>query len=1056
MANTAPTTKVIPSFDPFDVKTQLVDLAENYFNLDNIDLYESGFMGYLIQALTTITSDTLYQNAFAYNEAFLNRALLKSSVTNIANQLGYDIKSAVPAIGALTVAVPITLGSNTSIKISAGSAVSAGSISYKVYNTYYIKQDSSGVHITAYNTDTGLIETVPYTIELHEGSTCVVFGVIIWQVSIYTYDFTFDNPTLYQFYTESISGYTGEVYKVIISVDSEKYSQVNSLYLSQNDSRNYELNFVNGTSDDDSKINIKFGNGVYGYQPKNSAKGTITLYTTLGSKGNIVANSAELDVRLIDTLNADAGNIEVISTNALAINNGEDAETLEEIKLHAKQNISAAKRLVTETDFKGYAGVTGLRNIVAYPLLDRRNMNGNQITIYNALFDDNNNLIPTASIPLEMSATVNKISKGQEFTLADGITYTSPFELVYDNTYDIPYVKYIYNLSTTSVAPILFSDNTPDDVEMSLKSLQTKFYPNDNYMVFMTEIYKMDSMNSANIGAKLYIGDRQPIDLKFAQEYNDKTIMNMASNYINYDSFPTGLLDWKVELYYTYPSTTTPILYNTYEGTFTLFSQGQFVGSAIEKTLTPASPESFLNVSKCNFSMAAATASNAVFTIPILKMSNTNILGEEFSFNDISAECDFNGSSYQMSLFSVNSDQTNYTYTTPYFDVTNLEVGPYELTFKVYSKLNGERVLYNTYTTSITILEDGKRIVENIVTKEPETIGVPNIELVHLGLSVIDIRASDDGTSYNFVCDVTKLHNNASSNISVILTLNASSYDLNAGNQYFMEYGGDMTLATSEDEIAQSTVVVFKSPAILSEYISTGIVSFKIELRYKGVSVASYKQNVTFKQDISRIMTSDIHKFSDNKTYACSVPVIRKDFYDTNLDYLDNTILSQFLNLSDNFNQYAMLTDSINMKFVRTCGTSTNMLLNSYMAAPIKVYDDNFYIDIPVKIHAKIYVSKDVASDIATISTEAQNIIYTFLSLKSGFNVNIYRSEISRYLHDALPDILFCEIDEPTDEIIYDFDISKIPSNQSEIFYRYCPEYIWFNKDNITVDVMLM
>lgn len=66
MANASPTTKVIPSFDPFDVKEQLVELAQDYFNLDEIDTYESGFMGYLIQALTYLTSDVLYQNALSY------------------------------------------------------------------------------------------------------------------------------------------------------------------------------------------------------------------------------------------------------------------------------------------------------------------------------------------------------------------------------------------------------------------------------------------------------------------------------------------------------------------------------------------------------------------------------------------------------------------------------------------------------------------------------------------------------------------------------------------------------------------------------------------------------------------------------------------------------------------------------------------------------------------------------------------------------------------------------------------------------------------------------
>ena len=74
-------------------------------------------------------------------------------------------------------------------------------------------------------------------------------------------------------------------------------------------------------------------------------------------------------------------------------------------------------------------------------------------------------------------------------------------------------------------------------------------------------------------------------------------------------------------------------------------------------------------------------------------------------------------------------------------------------------------------------------------------------------------------------------------------------------------------------------------------------------------------------------------------------------------------------------------------------------------------------------IHIRLFVSEDVQTDINDIITEAKNVVYTFLQLKSGFNANIYRSELARYVHDALEDILFCEVVEPTDEIIYSFDI---------------------------------
>ena len=131
--------------DPFDVKSELVNLAEDYFQVKNLDLYESGFLGYLIQSLTLLTSDTLYQNSMAYNEAFLNRAILPTSVIEIAKQLDYSAYKITPAFGNLTIVLPISQDSDMLVKIAEGSKVMAGEIPYRVKNNYYIKKDSTGI-----------------------------------------------------------------------------------------------------------------------------------------------------------------------------------------------------------------------------------------------------------------------------------------------------------------------------------------------------------------------------------------------------------------------------------------------------------------------------------------------------------------------------------------------------------------------------------------------------------------------------------------------------------------------------------------------------------------------------------------------------------------------------------------------------------------------------------------------------------------------------------------------------------------------------------------------
>ena len=1058
MPNASPTTKVIPSFDPFDVKDQLVELAQDYFNLDEIDTYESGFMGYLIQALTYLTSDVLYQNAFAYNEAFLNRALLRSSVTNIAEQLDYKIKSAVPASGTLTIAVPVDLGKPTSIKISAGTNISAGDIPYKVYNTYYIKQNDTGLHVTSYNPDNGIVEAIPYNIEMYDGLVSVVFGIKIWQINIYTYDFSFENPTLYQFYKTSFTGFEGEVYKVLVEVEEEKYSEVTSIYQSGFDSREYEMS-ITPIEDNETKITLKFGNGIYGYQPKNGAEGRVTIYTTLGAAGNIASGVARFDERLIDTLNASDGELDVLSNNSLAIQNGRDAETLEEIKRHTVENISAAKRLVTQEDYKGYAGVTGLTNIIAMPMLNRRDVVGNDITIYNALYDSDYKLVPTASIPVRLDSANSYIAKGSEIIGFDGNSYCCPFDIIYDESYDVPTTQYIYNLASTNVAPILFTDTTPEDVEMAVRMCQARIYPNSEQIGYTVEIVKLDNMNPGNITAKLYINNNpEALDLQFTQQYNNDTVMNMSTpSNLSYNRLPTGSFPWKVDLFYTYPNTTEAIYYATYTGEFNLFSDGEVVDKVIDIYPTPFMPEHYVTIPEVTFTLTDDQKSG-YFKIPLVLTSadKLDMYGNTIDTSTFYVECKVGDSDHKVVLSSIGEGR--YVYNSKYIFLSNLPVGEFEVNFNVYMKdENGEYSnLINKYTGMISVMKEGKRALDTISDTTVESSTVPKIELVHLGLSSIDISSPDNGDSYVFICNINKLPNNNSSKIGVNLTMTTSSYDMIQEKEYYMEYTGDMIEATDEDGKSKSSMCVFTSPKIKSESIPTGQVSFKITLKYDGSNIATYKQACIFKQDISRIIRSDVHKFTDGLYYACNVPVILKEWYDANIEYLDQEILSRFLNLSENFNTYGMLTDRINIKFVRTCGKSTNMTLNNYMNNPVKTYNDDFSIDLPVKIYVKLYVSEDITTDINDLIVEAKNVIYTFLTLKSGFNANIYRSELARYLHDTLEDILFCEVVEPTDEIIYNFDIDKIPRSEYEVLYQYCPEYIWFDKDNIEVDVKLM
>lgn len=913
------TTKQIPSFDPFDVKSELVNLAEDYFQVKNLDLYESGFLGYLIQSLTLLTSDTLYQNSMAYNEAFLNRAILPTSVIEIAKQLDYSAYKITPAFGNLTIVLPISQDSDMLVKIAEGSKVMAGEIPYRVKNNYYIKKDSTGIVISTQDSESGMVSNLPYTVELREGLLSLVFDITIWQIDIYVHEFNFENPTLYVFYEENIATYSGSIFNLIVTVDGEIYKELTSIYQAKPSDRCYEIKIDNITPN----LNVKFGNGIYGYLPKINAPAIITIYTTYGSKGNIIANTAEFSERLVNLI--DGKIITINSYNSIGITNGQDAESLEDMKRHTVENISSAKRLVTEKDYQGFQGVTGLTNIKAYPILNRRDCVGNDITVYNILFDDKNTPIPTSSIPIVVDEREDiLVRQGQDLTY-NGYIYKSPFTIELDKKHDLLLARFLYSLQNISVAPSLFLKMKTDDILFGLRQAQIKVYEKTDEFLLTCEVHKLASMDGEKISGHFIIPGALATDppildipITFVNLYEDKTFINVSTENLSSTLIPNDYFDWRIDLYYE------DKYYNSYYGNDKWFS--------LDTTTGIRYPEAFV-----------------------------------INFKHI---------------------------------------------------------------------------------RESE----PMIELVHLGVNNITVKTNDAGY-YVFYVYVSKLKNNKAHLINCSLLIENSIISLNED----LTFDGE----TIEDERQENNVsktnaslVKFKSPAISPEDIPSDIVDFKIELSYDNETYSIYKQNTIFHHELTNIFFSNIGRHMlDKKLYAWSIPVIEKEYYENNIVYLDRYVFSMFAYLSSEFNKYKMLTDRVSMKFARTFGRSINMRLNKYTNIPSKLYEDDFYINLPPDIKVLIYISKNTKNSIPNIIDECKNVLYTFLQLKANFNTNIYRSEMSRFLHDVVDDVEFCEILEPTDDIVYHFNIEDIPRYARHELYEYCPEYIWFDKNKINIEV---
>jgi len=251
-------------------------------------------------------------------------------------------------------------------------------------------------------------------------------------------------------------------------------------------------------------------------------------------------------------------------------------------------------------------------------------------------------------------------------------------------------------------------------------------------------------------------------------------------------------------------------------------------------------------------------------------------------------------------------------------------------------------------------------------------------------------------------------------------------------------------------------------PHVVIDDLPEGPCNFMIHLAYKSETVCIYKQSATFYKDLSSVAYSNVIKVPGTPLFnykALNVPVVAKQYYQdpANRELIDSIVMSHMVHYADKFTQFNMLTDRINLKFAKTFGKSHNVRLNKYNTDVQDIlYPDDFIFDVPPYIEVDIFVSKEISKPLPQLIEECENVIFTFMQLKAGIHSNIYKSEISRFIHDTMEDVRFCNVKHPTRDIVFHFNLDKIPKTDKEYVYEYCPEYIWFQKGKIKANIKLI
>ena len=74
-----------------------LELARNFFSIDDISTAKTGMFGYVTGIASHIAKDAAFHRNMLYKEFFLNTATMKSSIFNWARMLDYNIELAKPA-----------------------------------------------------------------------------------------------------------------------------------------------------------------------------------------------------------------------------------------------------------------------------------------------------------------------------------------------------------------------------------------------------------------------------------------------------------------------------------------------------------------------------------------------------------------------------------------------------------------------------------------------------------------------------------------------------------------------------------------------------------------------------------------------------------------------------------------------------------------------------------------------------------------------------------------------------------------------------------------------
>ena len=513
---------------------RIIEILARYLELSEVDLTKSSFLAFVVEALSTLTTNNLFYNISAYREFFLTKAQLPASVYNLASFLGYSATEASTAY----VNVLFTFNfdfedSDVTFTIPEGFELSAGAI---VFSTYYstVINVLNNSNPTITTTEDNKVYNLPYSTSTDDQGNRY-FSVVLPFRQFETDEQEFQVPEdleTYQFYDLDVdfSDTSKKISSAVVQVQppgssgTTTYTEYTSLFLMDETTKGYVKRRT------DAGYNLQFGNGLIGYQPEAGATIFVTTELTNGADGNIITGSITGKTTDIKTrISDDEGqSVSYTVTNTGPGTGGEDEESIEEVRRNAITNLTALERLVTENDYVNTNIIVDDSPLSqnSLPVLKRSDIKVNEISLFSTLLYSSD-IVPARNI--KYTFYTQSVPRGTVLTYR-GTDYITIFDMVITELNSV--ANYTYVMYSIEQVPTLVTsygssyDLYADNLTVSKEGAGARFVLD----------YKTTEVDAGNVTCEVEV-------LESGSTYtmtNDETASSFILNLSDYTVLPTG------------------------------------------------------------------------------------------------------------------------------------------------------------------------------------------------------------------------------------------------------------------------------------------------------------------------------------------------------------------------------------------------------------------------------------------------------------------------------------------------------------------------------------